>query len=131
LKNAPTGVRIESSHRFVGWYVFYTKYKYNVIHVPFCDEFARRRFLAARIWNYTLITVFVILFVIAFRMKITSGESVMLFLCAMSVPGLLTWVTRPEKFIRISEINETSVEFEIESDQYATEFTRLNENGSA
>jgi len=127
LDRASESVPIESKGILTGWYLFYTKWKYSVISVPFCRRFARRFWLSNRIWNIALIVTLCLAVAVGFASgPHDRGSGLLLFFIIMGPASIPVWVNRPDRHIRLLAADASSIQFAVQEPAYAEELATLN-----
>jgi hypothetical protein len=130
LRPATHTVTLESSRRFVAYYIFATKWKYFSLQVPVCSEAAQRVRWAENIFRlgvFSLLAIVATLAVLdaylpngssAFA-KLRRPQFLVLWLVLILPFCLPEWFSRPEKHIRILSADESHVEFGVRDADYA------------
>src|SRR5438034_11457575 len=94
LGDASETIPIESKGILTGFYLFYTRWKYSVIRVPFCAKFARRFSIWNRVWNFAFIALLILIVCIGFLVgpsQFDRGSGFLLFLLVMGPVSIALW----------------------------------------
>jgi hypothetical protein len=127
LRPASESIPIESKGVLTGWYLFYTKWKYSVIRVPFCRRFARRFWISHRIWNIALIATLILALAVGFLASSHDrGSGLLLFIVIMGPASIPLWLNRPDRHIRLLAADAASIQFAVQEPAYAEELAAQN-----
>ena len=128
LETATTYVTIASEEKIVKNYIFFSRWKYSKISVPFCTTFAKRERKAYRICFATafgLLAAYILFQLIAMR-PVAGNEIyfvVFSFFGILWMPPLFagTW-----RYIKIVNATDDFIDFQIRNPRYAKMFADLN-----
>jgi len=128
LDTASERIPIESKGVLTGFYVFYTKWKYSAIRVPFCAKFARIFSLSNCVWNIALIITVCLAIALGFSegARHDRGSGLLLFFLIMGPASIPMWLSRPGKHIRLLAVDSASIQFAVQDPAYAEKVAALN-----
>ncbi len=118
----------ESGRHFSGFYVFYTRWKYSTIQVPFCAEFGARLRTASTVCTagfFVLIGLF-ILVVLAFEIALEGWQAALAVILIIGITWIPPMIVRPGTYIQLLGATEDSIEFEVSDADYAKRLPALN-----
>ena len=126
LQPATATVGIESGRTLSGFYVFFTRWKYSAIQVPFCARFARRLRIANVVWTASFFVLLGLIGILACISRLDGGEAFVLSVLVMGPAWIPLWILRPDKYIQLLATTDESIEFGIVSEQYAQNLAAIN-----
>ena len=128
LRPATARIGIQSADEFVGYYIFYTRWRHSTIQVPFCTEIDRR----LRSVSTFCISTFFVLVAIFVVFILSSGIALEGWQAGLSVAGLIgitclpTLIVRPGRYIELLAANDDFIEFNIREPEYARILGSMN-----
>jgi hypothetical protein len=111
-------------HRFAGYRVFYIKYKYRTVWIPYCSACARRLSIWMRVSTAaTLLGLMLcVAIMVSFNLDRWAASLLIIPLCG---PGI--WAsTSLGHYVRLVHDDENSLELRFKSPEYANHFHQLN-----
>lgn len=128
LKTAEFYAEISSKPELEGYYIYFTRWKYSKIRVPFCRQVAFLKRTLDWIFRFALVSFLIFSFLAGMFGWLGDGNSGILILCfpILGPVLIMQWLFRPENHIQILEGSDGFLEFGIEKESYAKAFSDLN-----
>jgi hypothetical protein len=126
MQAAHDSIGIQSSGTFAGYYIFYTKWKYAGIQVPFCPRFVRQFNTINHICNALILIFGAILFVLFLTKYYSTSAMILIGVLIGGIVWILFDNFGPDRWIKLLPSNGVGLQFVVERLEYAKELAALN-----